>query len=566
MKEKLKLKPFYLSDEDIKWVEKTKENMSLDEKVAQLFCLIAYTSDEGYLNNLVHNIKPGGLMCRVMPTEDVVKTVSILQQSKIPMLISANIEKGGNGIVTEGTYVGAPLNIGATNDKEMAYKLGVVCGAEGNAVGANWTFAPVIDIDYNFRNPITNTRTFGSNPEIVRDFGAEFVKGVQENDVAACIKHFPGDGIDERDQHLVTTVNTMKVEEWEKTFGDVYRKSIEEGALSCMIGHIALPEYSKVLDPTLKDEDILPATLAKEITTTLLREKLGFNGLVVTDATAMAGFALPMPREKAVPTAIAAGCDMFLFTRNMDEDFYFMKKGIEEGVITSERLDEALTRILGMKAALKLHTKQQNNELAPNLERAKEIIGNPKHQEWAKECADKSITLVKEEKGVLPISVEKHKRVLFYNLENTGSFFDGNNVTEEFRKLLENEGFEIEVFNANKGMEGMMTPSKDVLGKYDLIIYVANIITKSNQTTVRIEWAMPMGINIPIYLTSIPTIFVSVENPYHLLDIPRVKTYINAYSSGENILKEIVEKLMGRSEFKGTNPVDPFCGKWDTRL
>ena len=150
MKEKLKLKPFYLSDEDIKWVEKTKENMSLDEKVAQLFCLIAYTSDEGYLNNLVHNIKPGGLMCRVMPTEDVVKTVSILQQSKIPMLISANIEKGGNGIVTEGTYVGAPLNIGATNDKEMAYKLGVVCGAEGNAVGANWTFAPVIDIDYNF--------------------------------------------------------------------------------------------------------------------------------------------------------------------------------------------------------------------------------------------------------------------------------------------------------------------------------------------------------------------------------------------------------------------------------
>ncbi|MBU9917344.1 MAG: hypothetical protein KTQ14_02430, partial [Fusobacteriaceae bacterium] len=174
--------------------------------------------------------------------------------------------------------------------------------------------------------------------------------------------------------------------------------------------------------------------------------------------------------------------------------------------------------------------------------------------------------LVKEEKGVLPISVEKHKRVLFYNLENTGSFFDGNNVTEEFRKLLGNEGFEIEVFNANKGMEGMMTPSKDVLGKYDLIIYVANIITKSNQTTVRIEWAMPMGINIPIYLTSIPTIFVSVENPYHLLDIPRVKTYINAYSSGENILKEIVEKLMGRSEFKGTNPVDPFCGKWDTRL
>ncbi len=566
MKEKLKLKPFYLSDDDIKWIEKTKEGMTLDEKISQLFCLIAYTSDEGYLNNLVHNVKPGGLMCRVMPTEDVVKTVSILQTSKIPMLISANIEKGGNGIVSEGTYVGAPLNIGATNDKEMAYKLGVVCGAEGNAVGANWTFAPVIDIDYNFRNPITNTRTFGSNHEIVRDFGAEFVRGVQENGVAACIKHFPGDGVDERDQHLVTTVNTMTVDEWEKTFGDVYRKSIEEGALSCMIGHIALPEYSKILNPNLKDEDILPATLAKEITTTLLREKLGFNGLIITDATAMAGFSLPMSREKAVPTAIAAGNDMFLFTRNMEEDFYFMKKGYEEGIITSERLDEAITRILAMKASLKLHTKKENNELSPNLENAKKIIGKEEHKKWAKECADKSITLVKEEKGVLPISSEKYERVLFYNLENSGSFFDGNSVTEDFRKLLEKEGFDIEVFNANKGMEGMMTPSKDVIGKYDLIIYIANVATKSNQTTVRIEWAMPMGINIPIYLTSIPTIFVSVENPYHLLDVPRVKTYINAYSSGEHILEEIVNKLMGRSEFKGKNPIDPFCGKWDAKL
>lgn len=566
MKEKLKLKPFYLSDNDIDWVEKTKKSMTLDEKIAQLFCLIAYTSDEGYLNNLVHNIKPGGLMCRVMPTEDVVKTVSILQTSKIPMLISANIEKGGNGIVAEGTYVGAPLNIGATNDKEMAYKLGVVCGAEGNAVGANWTFAPVVDIDYNFRNPITNTRTFGSNYEIVRDFGAEFVRGVQENGVAACIKHFPGDGIDERDQHLVTTVNTMSVEEWEKTFGEVYRKSIKEGALSCMIGHIALPEYSKVLNNNLKDEDILPATLAKEIITTLLREKLGFNGLIITDATAMAGFSLPMPREKAVPMAIAAGNDMFLFTRNMDEDFDFMKKGIEDGIITSERLDEAITRILAMKASLKLHIKKENNELAPDLENAKKIVGNLKHKEWAKECADKSITLVKEEKGVLPLSNKKYKKVLFYALENTGNFFDGNDVTEDFRKLLEKEGFEIELFNANKGMEGMMTPSKDVIGKYDLIIYIANVATKSNQTTVRIEWAMPMGINIPIYLTSIPTIFVSVENPYHLLDVPRVKTYINAYSSGEHILQEIVNKLMGRSKFKGTNPVDPFCGKWDTKL
>jgi beta-N-acetylhexosaminidase len=135
-----------------------------------------------------------------------------------------------------------------------------------------------------------------------------------------------------------------------------------------------------------------------------------------------------------------------------------------------------------------------------------------------------------------------------------------------FKNLLEEEGFDIDQFDPNKGMEGMMTPYSAITEKYDLIIYLANMATKSNQTTVRIEWAQPMGANVPIYGESVPTIFVSVENPYHLLDVPRVKTFINAYSSNDNILKAVVDKLMGRSEFKGINPVDPFCGMWDTRL
>jgi beta-N-acetylhexosaminidase len=132
--------------------------------------------------------------------------------------------------------------------------------------------------------------------------------------------------------------------------------------------------------------------------------------------------------------------------------------------------------------------------------------------------------------------------------------------------MLVKEGFDVDQFDPNKGMEGMMTPYSAVTDKYDLIVYLCNMATKSNQTTVRIEWAMPMGANVPIYMTKVPTIFISVENPYHLLDVPRVRTFINTYNSTDTVLDALMDKLTGRSEFKGKSPVDAFCGMWDTKL
>lgn len=564
----LRKKPFNLKDEDIKWVESTISNMTVDEKVGQLFCLIAYSDDENLLKMMASEAKPGGVMLRPMPTKSAVKTVRLLQEnSKIPLLIPANLEAGGNGIVLEGTKLGSQMQVAATNDDEMAYKLGVICGREGSAVGGNWAFAPIIDIDFNFRNPITNTRTFGSDPELVRRMGVNYVKGIQENGVAASIKHFPGDGVDERDQHLVTSINDLSCEEWDATYGAAYKAAIDEGALTVMVGHIMQPSYSRKFNSEIEDKDLLPASLSYELTTQLLKEQLGFNGLVVSDASSMAGLTIPMPREQVVPQVIASGCDMFLFTRNQQEDYEFMKKGIQNGVITEERLYDALTKILGLKAALGLHKKQEEGTLVPSLEQALKIIGNNEHKAWAVECADKAVTLVKEEKGLLPLTLAKHKRVLLYSIESGDGFFQSSfNAAGAFKSLLENEGFEVEQFNPQAGFEGLMTPANSFKENYDLIVYVANMATKSNQTTVRIEWAQPMGANVPIFITSIPTVFISVENPYHLLDVPRVKTYINGYSSSEPVLKSIVEKLLGKSEFKGYSPVDPFCGRWDTRL
>ncbi|GIO84142.1 beta-hexosaminidase [Paenibacillus faecis] len=562
----LRKKPFHLHDEDLEWVKSTFESLTKDEKIGQLFFMVGYKQDEPFLKRLAGEIGVGGLMCRSMDKESVTATVSALQSNaKIPLLIAANLEAGGQGITKDGTKVGSNMAIAATDDPELAYQLGRVCALEGKSVGANYAFAPVVDIDYNFRNPITNTRTFGSDPERVKRMGAAYVKGAQEQDMATSIKHFPGDGVDERDQHLVTSVNTFSPDEWDRTFGDVYRHLIDEGAKTVMVGHIALPEYSKKLDPSLKDEEILPASLAKELLNGLLRERLGFNGLILTDATTMAGMNIPMPRNELVPRSIENGCDMFLFTKNLDEDVAFMKQGLENGLLSTERLDEAVLRILGLKASLSLHKK--NN--IPSPQTAETVLRQEWHLNIAEQVADRSITLVKEQQGVLPISSERYKRVLLYDIEseaNALGYQKTSGLAASFIPLLEAEGFAVTRFEPSGIYEGLQGSFGEMREQYDLIIYLCNLATKSNQTTVRIEWINPMGVNVPIYMESIPTIFISTENPYHLLDVPRVKTYINTYGVNDFTLPMLVRKLTGRSEFKGISPADPFCGKWDTRL
>ncbi len=564
--ESFKKMPFYLNDEDIAWVDSTLKGLSLEDKVGQLFCMVVRSGSEQEIVEQNKLFKPGGIMYRPLSVEEAVNYTNYLKKhSDIPMLIAANLEKGGSGIVHEGVTLGSQLEVAATDDVTMAEKLGELCGAQGAAVGANWAFAPILDIDENWRNPITNVRTFGSDPKRVADMSEAYVKAVQAKGLAASIKHFPGDGIDERDHHLVVSVNTTSVEEWDNTSGMAYKRCIDAGAMTAMIGHIMHPAYSKLLNPNLADGDILPASLSHELINGLLREKLGFNGLITTDATPMIGFATLMERSKAVPYSIQAGNDMFLFTKNAKEDYEFMLEGVANGILTRKRLDEAVARILALKAALKLHKVKKDI----TIESALAVLKDPKYVEWSKECADKSVTLVKEEKGVLPLSPYDKKRILFYPLEpEKGPMVFGPTagICDKFKKLLEAEGFEVSNFVPDNMFEGKVTPLQQVKDSYDVIIYLANLSTKSNQTVVRIEWAQPMGANCPQYISSIPTIFISVENPYHLIDVPRIKTFINAYNSNDNVLQAIVDKLVGRSEFKGTSPVDAFCGKWDTRL
>jgi len=559
--------PFYLKDDDIQWVESTLASMTLDEKVGQLFCLI-HRSDDDWREeaDAALKYKPAGTQFRPMKS-DIAWTLANYYQgkSRIPLFIAANLERGGAGIVNEGTNYACNMQVAATGDPEMATRQGLISGREAMAVGGNWSFAPCIDIDYNFRNPITNTRTYGSDPDRVAQMGIAYMKAIQSMGIAASIKHFPGDGMDERDQHLVTTINNMSCEEWDATYGKVYKACIDAGALTVMPGHIMHPEYSRKLCPGIKDEDIMPATLAPELLNGLLREKLGFNGMIVSDATTMAGMLVPMPREKAVPYCIAAGCDTFLFARNLEEDYGYMMQGVQDGVITQQRLDEAITCILAVKAAIGLHKKQKERNLVP-LSEGLSIIGCEEHKKWTRECADKSVTLVKKD-NALPMKPENGKRILLYVIGDEVGLhnYTGGNSTY-FKEKLEKEGFEVEVFEPSGGMELYLRRYDEVVNNYDRIIYFCALMTRSNQTTTRIEWAWPLGANCPVYIASVPTIFISMENPYHLLDVPRVKNFINAYTNTEENVDAVIDKLMGRSEFKGKSPVDVFCGKWDTRL
>lgn len=566
----LKSNPFFLNEESETWVYETLADMSTEEKIGQMFCPIGGNIEQGFLKSFLDEFKPGAMLYRPMPAADVQKTYRFLQEnSKIPMLFGANLESGGNGICADGTYYARPMGVAATNNIENAYRLGAIAGKEAAAVGCNWAFSPICDLDLNFRNPITNVRTFGSNQERVIAFVKEQMKGLKEYGVAAAVKHFPGDGVDERDQHLVASVNSLSVEEYDKTYGTIWQEVINAGTLSIMVGHILQPAYSKHFNPELKDEDILPATLSKEILQGLLRGKLGYNGMIITDATPMIGFNTPMKRADAVPTALAAGCDMILFNKDIREDYQSVRDALADGRLTMERVDEAVTRILAMKAAMGLPEKKVAGALVPEKEALRDIACE-EHKRWTIQCADESVTLVKDTQNLLPISPKKYKRIRLYLLEDRigGGFKDGEGAISKVKQKLEKEGFEVSLFDYEKldFYEMFEGGVEDIKSKFDLAVYIACIDTASNQSVRRIDWVHLMAADAPWFLNEVPAMFISIANPYHLVDAPMVKTFINAYTPSEEVLDQVVEKIMGRSEFKGTNPVDPFCNIWGAKF
>lgn len=559
-------KPYNLTMAESKKIQAQVASLSLDEKIGQLFFVIGQEAAD--LPRFIKKYQPGGLMYRPDTAKNIAAKTKLAQKlSPIPPFLAANLESGGNGLLTDGSWVSLPLGIAATNDPQNAYQLGAISGQEAAQVGGNMAFAPIADIDMNFRNPITNTRTFGSDPKQVLKMVQAQIRGLNEKQVIPVIKHFPGDGVDERDQHLVASVNSLSKEAWMNSFGHNYRQLIEAGAPVFMIGHIMQPAWERFLQPEIKDSELRPASSSKPLIAGLLREVLGFQGLAITDATPMIGYNVALPREELLPATINAGIDMILFNKNIDEDIHFIKKAIANGILSMTRVDEAVTRILATKVSQKIMTIEgQARRQIPN----EPTIDFASHQATAATIADQAVTLVKDRDQILPLTPEKypHLRLVVLGDHNDGGFNEGGSVTALFQAGLEKMGFTVSLYDHNQldFHEIFEEGVADLQEKFDLCLYVANVETASNQTTTRLDWIHLMAADAPWFMKSIPTVFVSTANPYHLFDIPAISTYINAYTGNPVTVQAVLEKLSGQTEFLGKSPVDPFCGDFTTKL
>ncbi len=573
----LKAAPFNLDDDAVAWVESTIGSMTLEEKIGQLF--INHNNDYSpeYLDGVLENFHVGGMRYRPGPSAAVQEHVRYAQsKTRIPLLIASNPEMGGAGSCDDGTFVSTHLQAGSHPDKSIARRMGQVAGVETAALGCNWAFAPIVDIHYNWRNTVISTRSFGNTPEIVVERAKEYFDGISESPTACAMKHFPGDGIDERDQHVVTSYNTLGYDEWNASYGHVYREMIGHGVQSIMVGHIGAPEVSRHFRPGLPDAEVLPATLAPELLQDLLRGELGFNGLVLTDASLMVGLTQAMKRRDLVPATIAAGCDMFLFFRNPDEDFQYMLDGYKSGIITETRLEDALRRILGLKASLGLHARE---ELVPPVE-ALEVIGSDSHKAVAADIADKTVTLVKDTAHNLPITPESHRRIRLYGISGGADFTRADPLAylDTVKEELEAAGFEVDVFKTaeqreaagESGMNFMRVLAEEATGdyseRYDAAFVFANVKGFAQEAAIRIKWSSPMAAEIPWYAAEVPTVFVSLNQPNHLIDVPMVRTAIHAHAGTREAIHATIQKIQGKSEFRGTFNQNVFCESFDTRL
>lgn len=578
----LKAKPFYLTDEQIQWVEDTIAGMTLEEKIGQLFVLLKAEPgvNEDRIQATLEQSHQGGLRWQGGDREAVWNQNTLFQKhSKIPLLIAANCDDGGNSVVPGGTFVATAAECGAGQGTANAYHVGLVAGREASAVGCNWMFNPVVDVYQNWRNTIVNTRSFGSDPDKVIANARAYIKGIKDaNPHMACTaKHFPGDGVEELDQHLAMGVNSLSVEDWEASFGKVYRTLIADGLEAVMVGHIALPEMSRKLRPGIQDKDIMPATLAPELLTGLLRGELGFNGVIITDASHMVGMTARVKRSQAVPGAIIAGCDMFLFANDIKEDIAYVRAAYDRGELTEERLSDALHRILGLKAHLCLY---EDAVRYPDHEKLS-VIGCDEHRVYTAEAAEGCITLVKDTRANLPVDPARRKRVFLVYVGTTPNSkgYQGDPVKQVLVEELERAGFEVdlcpnyydlEIKNGVSPMNFVKMLSHEsrqsFIDTHDWALLVLNIKGYAQENEVRVRWSCNHSMELPWYNEEVPTVGMSLNYTNHLIDVPQLHTFINAYAPDRTHIRAAIAKLTGQSPFLGQAEETVFCGRWDTRL
>ncbi|MEX2189231.1 MAG: glycoside hydrolase family 3 N-terminal domain-containing protein [Bacteroidota bacterium] len=531
---------------DPAWVERTLKALTLEEKAAQLVFVWTEGSymAEGSaawqtLERLTTGRKLGGFIFSIGDVYEYPVQINKLQAlADVPLLIAADFEYGAGMRIRKATTFPRAMALGATRNPEFAYEMGRATAREARALGVHQNYAPVADVNNNPENPVINTRSFGDNPDLVASMALAFIKGSQDEGVIATVKHFPGHGDTHLDTHLALPILTFSRARFDSLELPPFQQAINEGVLSVMVAHISATAFDSVSG--------IPATVSPMISTGLLKEQMGFKGLVVTDAMVMEGVAAKYhPGESAV-LAIQAGADLVLMPPDADVAVNALVSAVKRGSIPMQRLDESVRRVL----TLKQWTGITENRFV-DVDRVAEVVASPDHQRLATEIARKSITVLGNKGGLLPLMRTDGKKVVDLVLSDQDDPLSGRPFHAELVKRL-GPLDEIVLVPRNDSLD--FVAALDSLMKADVVIAQLHFYTRSGEMT-GFAPAPVSRLLDSLEARGKHVIGVSFGNPYIVMGFPGIDSYVCAYSGAPVVVSAAAEVIFGEEPALGKLPV-----------
>ena len=523
-------------------IEKLVEELSLEELVGQLLCYDIYDKDDPKeVEENLKRVRAGGIFIKSMSPEKIKAYTKMAQKySKLPVIVSADVESGPGNAVKGTPNLPYQMAWGAADDIELVEKIGYYTGKICRQSGVHWTFSPVVDLNYNFQSSDVNVRAISDCPDHVIKIASAAIKGMQANkNMVATCKHFPGGGVDERNSHFLTSINSLSKEEWMNTYGKIYKKMIKLGVPAIMAGHTALPAYEKDVDEFY---GYPPCVFSKSLMTDLLKGELGFDGCIVSDAMSMIGASAMVDDLKDIAVKfIEAGGDMVLFPE--PTDYETILNAVKSGRISIERIKDAVSRVLVLKERAGLFEERKEEPLE-DFE---------KISYYGQKLADKSITVIRNVKNTLPLNLKEHSKILMLTMIEP--HFQAKPTGEEFRPMIEE--FEKNGHSVTQIITAKHKQVQEIMDGYDAVLLNCRISSEDyHGATMRVGWNNIMVLWRAYVLQHPNFVFTSFGDPYKLYDFPYLKTYINAYSDSPYSQRAVAKFLMGQIKAEGKSPVE----------
>lgn len=536
------------------WVEATLRKMTDDEKIGQLLFTTyhgSFTStDADAYRKMMHDVddlhvggfinitqmSPLGIIkSQAYPT--AVLTNQLQARSKLPLLIGADFERGSAMRLDEGTSFPTAMALAAAGNPADAYTMGKITALEARAVGIQWIYAPVSDVNNNPGNPIINTRSFGEDPQRVAEYVAAFVRGVQENGGLATAKHFPGHGDTAADSHIDLPVIRADKDRLEHLELIPFRSAISAGVGSIMTGHLSIP--------ALEPDPNTPATLSNNVLTGLLRDELHFEGLVITDAMDMGGITTRYAPGEAAVRAFLAGADALLMSPVPDAAFEALQAAVKSGRISHQRLDASVRRILQAKARLELN----KNKLV-DLNAINEKFGRAPWQKEAQDISDRGVTLLRDTANRLPLSAAKPSRALLLAFYADPEPYPGEDLERELRSRFDS----VTTLRADTRFVKADTLKLPPADSYDVVILGLFVRVSDRKGDVDIP-AEQAAFAAQVFKIGKPVIAVGFGSPYLIENFLQAETWLAVFGISDVAQISVARALFAEIPVRGHLPV-----------